>query len=76
MGTCESSSPADPTVSAEGGAGGAPGARAEVPLQPLEQTMVRQAVSLQPMEAHRGAETHLQPGEDPTLEQGDTWRRL
>jgi len=32
--------------------------------------MVRQAVALQPMEAHRGAETHLQPGEDPTPEQG------
>ena len=26
---------------------------------------------LQPMEAHSGAETHLQPGEDPTPEQGD-----
>jgi len=32
---------------------------------------VRQAVPLQPMEAHGGAETHLQPREDPTLEQGD-----
>jgi len=38
--------------------------------------MVRQAVPLQPMEAHRGAETHLQPGEGPTPEQGDAWRRL
>jgi len=27
-------------------------------------------VPLQPMEAHGGAETHLQPGEDPTPEQG------
>jgi len=73
VGIYESSNPA---VSAEGGAGGAPGTGAEVPLPPLEQPMVRQAVPLQPMEAHAGAETHLQPGEDPTLEQGDTWRRL
>jgi len=40
---------ADPTVSAEGGVGGAPGTGAEVPLQPVEQPMVRQAVPLQPM---------------------------
>jgi len=34
-------------------------------------TMVRQAVPLQPMEVHSGADIHLQPGEDPTPEQGD-----
>ncbi|GAB0180906.1 AN1-type zinc finger protein 5-like [Grus japonensis] len=31
--------------------------------------MVRQAVSLQPMEVHGGTDIHLQPMEDPTLEQ-------
>ncbi|GAB0185306.1 junction-mediating and -regulatory protein-like [Grus japonensis] len=41
---------ADTKVSAEGGAGGAPGAGAEIPLQPMEKTMVKQAVPLQPME--------------------------
>jgi len=38
-------------------------------LQPMEQTMVRQAVPAA-MEAHGGAEPHPQPGKDPTLEQG------
>jgi len=67
---------ADTKVSAEGGEGGAPGARAEVPLQPVEQTMVRQAVPLQPREVHGGADLHLQPMEDPTPEQGDAQGRL
>ncbi|GAB0183645.1 AN1-type zinc finger protein 5-like [Grus japonensis] len=63
--------------------GGAPGARAEiplqllektmvrqaVPLQPMEKTMVRQPVPLQPMEVDGGAGIHFQPVEDPTLEQ-------
>ena len=34
------------------------------------QPMVRQLCPA-PREAHGGAETHLQPGEDPTPEQGD-----
>ncbi|KAK4829703.1 hypothetical protein QYF61_006078 [Mycteria americana] len=33
--------------------------------------MVRQAVPLQPMEVHGGADIHLQPVEDPMLEQVD-----
>ncbi|GAB0205093.1 epimerase family protein SDR39U1 [Grus japonensis] len=41
---------ADTKVSAEGGGGGAPGAGAEIPLQPVVKTMVKQAVPLQPME--------------------------
>ena len=41
----------------------------EIPLQPVGKTMVRQAVPLQPMEVHSGADIHLQPMEDPTLEQ-------
>ena len=55
----------------EGGGGGAPGAGAEIPLQPVVKTMVRQAVPLQPMDVHGGADIHLQPVEDPTLEQVD-----
>ncbi|GAB0179821.1 E3 ubiquitin-protein ligase MARCHF3 [Grus japonensis] len=38
---CERSNSADTKVSAEGGGGGTPGARAEIPLQPMEKTMVR-----------------------------------
>ena len=71
MRICERKKSADSKVSAEGGGRGAPGAGAEVPLQPMEKTMVSQAVSLQSMEAHGGADTHLQPREDPTLEQVD-----
>ncbi|GAB0180141.1 hypothetical protein GRJ2_000479400 [Grus japonensis] len=67
---------ADTKVSADGGGGGAPGARAEIPLQPVEKTMVRQAVPLQPMEDDDGADIHLQPVEDPTPEQVDARRRL
>ena len=67
---------ADSKVREEGGGGGAPGARAEIPLQPVVKTMVRQAVPLQPMEVHSGADIHLQPMEDPMLEQVDAQRRL
>ncbi|GAB0194454.1 acid sphingomyelinase-like phosphodiesterase 3b [Grus japonensis] len=41
---------ADTKVSADGGGGGAPGTRAEIPLPPVVKTMVKQAVPLQPME--------------------------
>ena len=75
-GICESNNPADTQVSAEGGAGGAPGTGAEIPLQPVVKTMVRQAVPLQPVEVHGGADTHLQPMEDPMPEQVDARRRL
>ncbi|GAB0187378.1 hypothetical protein GRJ2_001203100 [Grus japonensis] len=68
----ERNNSADTKVSADGGGGGAPGAGAEIPLQPLEKTMVRQAVPLQPMEDDGGADINLQPVEDPTLEQVDT----
>ena len=37
----------------------------------MVKTMVRQAVPLQPMEVHGGADIHLQPVEDPTPEQVD-----
>jgi len=51
--------------------GGAPGTRAEILLQPMEKTMMRQAVPLQPMEVHCGADSHMQPMEDTMLEQLD-----
>ncbi|GAB0178424.1 hypothetical protein GRJ2_000307700 [Grus japonensis] len=66
---CERNNSADTQVSADGGGGGAPGVRAEIPLQPLEKTMVRQAVPLQPMEVDGEADIHLQPMEDPMPEQ-------
>ena len=76
MRICERNNSADTKVSEEGGGGGAPGARAEIPLQPMGKTMVRQAVPLQPMEVHGGADIHLQPMEDPMLEQVDAQRTL
>ena len=45
---CQRNNSADTEVSEEGGAGGAPGAEAEIPLQPVRKTMVRQDVPLQP----------------------------
>ncbi|GAB0177095.1 epimerase family protein SDR39U1 [Grus japonensis] len=69
MRRCERNNSADTKVSADGGAGGAPGAGAEIPLQPMEKTMVKQAVPLQPMEDDGEQRFHLQPVEDPTAEQ-------
>ncbi|KAK4814113.1 hypothetical protein QYF61_008208 [Mycteria americana] len=43
---------------------------------PVVKTMVRQAVPLQPMEVHGGADIHLQPVEEPMLGQVDAQRRL
>ena len=68
---CERNNSADTKVSEEGGGGGAPGAGAEIPLQPLVKTMVRQAVPLQPMEVLGGADIYLQCVEDPMLDQVD-----
>ncbi|CAM9181305.1 unnamed protein product, partial [Bubo scandiacus] len=72
---CERNNSADTKVNEGGGGGGAPGARAEIPLQPMVQPMVRQLCPV-PMELHGGADLHLQPMEDPTLEQVDAQRRL
>jgi len=66
---CERNSPADTKVSEEGEGGGAPDARAEIPLQPLVKTIVMQIVPLQLMKVHSGAEIHLKIMEDPTPEQ-------
>jgi len=67
----KSENSANTKVGEEGGGGGAPGMRAEIPLQPVEKIMVRQSVPLQPMEFHSGADFHLQPGQDPTPEHVD-----
>ncbi|GAB0202756.1 hypothetical protein GRJ2_002741200 [Grus japonensis] len=61
----------DTKVTEEGG-GGAPGAGAEIPLQPVEKTTVKQAVPLQPIEDDGEADIHLQPVEDPTPEMVET----
>jgi len=60
---CERNNFADTKASEERGGGGSPGTGAEIPLQPVEKTMERQAVPLQPME-------------DPRPEQVDAQRRL
>ncbi|KAJ7426843.1 hypothetical protein WISP_11984 [Willisornis vidua] len=65
-------SPADNKISEEGGVGDAPAARAEIPLQPMVKTLLSQTVLLEPEEAHGGAEIHLQPLEDPTLDKVNT----
>jgi len=68
MRICERNNPTDTKVSKEREGGGARDAGAEIPLQLVEKTMVRQAVPLKPMEIHSGADLHLQPVEDPTPE--------
>ena len=57
--TCERNSSAGTKASEEGRGRGAPGDGAEIPLQPVVKTTVRQSVSLQLMEAHGGADIHL-----------------
>lgn len=72
---CERNGSADIKVSEEGGAKDAPGAGANIPLQSMVQTMVSQAVPLQPMEVSSGAEVHLQPVEKPTSEQVEAQKK-
>jgi len=70
---CERNNCADTKVSE----GGAPGAGAEIPLQPLDKTMASQAVTLQPMEVHvEQTSTCSLWREDPTPEQVDAQMRL
>ena len=76
MRICERHNPADTKVSEEGGGGGASGTRAEIPLQPMMKTTVKQVVLLHPMEFHGGADIHLQPVKDLMPEQVDAQRRL
>jgi len=67
---------ADTKISEKQASGGTPGTREEIPLQPVEWNMERQAVPLQSMQIHGGADLHLQPVEHPTPEQVDAQRRL
>ena len=59
---CEGNNPADTKARGEGAGGGAPGAGAEIPLQPVV--------------VHGGEAIHLQPMDDPTPEQVGARRRL
>lgn len=45
--------------------GGAPGTGAEIPLQPVVKTMVKQVVLMQPMEAHSEGDIHPATCEGP-----------
>lgn len=54
----ERSKPADTKFSEGGRGGGVPGLGVEMPLQPVEKTMVKQVVPLEPMEVHSGADRH------------------
>ncbi|PKU48694.1 suppression of tumorigenicity 5 protein isoform x4 [Limosa lapponica baueri] len=54
---CERNNFADTEVNEEGGRGGAPGTRAEIPLQPMVRTMVRQ----EPSAAHGGPQWSRYP---------------
>ncbi|GAB0190212.1 hypothetical protein GRJ2_001486500 [Grus japonensis] len=62
---------ADIEVSEEGRGGGGPGTGAEILLQPVVKAMMKQAVPLQPIEDDGDKRFHLQPMEDPMLEQVD-----
>lgn len=59
MKVCEKKSSADTKVNEEEETEGSLGIRAEIPLQPMMQTLVRQVVPLQPMEVYSGAAIHL-----------------
>ncbi|KAJ7418883.1 protein pxr1-like [Willisornis vidua] len=66
----ENNNSADTKISEKGEGEGGPGAGVEMPLQPMVQTTVRQAASLQP-EVHSGADIYLQLMEDSMPEQAD-----
>ena len=54
----ERNSSSDIKISEEGGGGGSPDTGAEVPLQPVVRTMVKQVVPLQSTNVHSGVDTH------------------
>jgi len=54
----ERNSYADTKANEEGEEGGAPGTRANIPLQPMGKIMVMQVVLLQPMEICSGTDIH------------------
>ncbi|KAF4794834.1 hypothetical protein TURU_098261 [Turdus rufiventris] len=72
---CERTNTADIKASKEGRGEGSPGTREEMYLQLMMKTMVRQAVSLQPSEFHRGSKIHLQTLEEPHMGAGGCLKR-
>jgi len=62
---CERNNSADTKVSEEGGGGGAPGTRAEIPLQPVEQIMTTQAVPCSPWRSTVEQISIYSPGRTP-----------
>ncbi|PKU45012.1 protein pxr1-like [Limosa lapponica baueri] len=59
--SCATATAADTKVIEEGGGGDAPGTGAEIPLQAVVKTLVRQASPLQLVEVNVAAYIHLQP---------------
>jgi len=67
---CERNNSADTKLSEEGGGEGAPGTRAEVPLQPVDNTNLRQSP------CSPWGPQWSRPMEDPTQKQVNAQRRL
>lgn len=61
--------------SEEGGQGSDTGTRAQIPPQPMEKTMMRQTIPLEPMEVHVEQVSTLQATRDPFLEQVDVLKK-
>lgn len=73
---CETNCTADMEVSEEGEGGGVQDVGAEICLQPLVKAVMRQIITLQPMEVNFRQDTIFQPREDPTSEQVDAQGKL
>lgn len=69
---CERNNSADTLVSEEGAGRGVPGTGAEVPLQPMERTVVEQAGPLHPMVYHSGAHIRIAALKESSQEQTPT----
>lgn len=59
------------TKTSEEGRGGVPGARADIPLQPREQTTAKQVVPLKPRENLSGADIHPEDDGGPYATAGE-----
>lgn len=68
-------SSADTKVTEEGGWGSDTGTRAHIPLQPMDKTMMKQAVPLEPTEVHVEQVSTLWATKDPLLEQVDALKK-
>lgn len=72
----ERNNPADTQVIEQRHRGGDPDTGATIPPQPGVKTTVKQAVPLKPTEVWGRADIHLQPVEEPTLENVGARSRL